>query len=206
MKSTLSANLSPKVALVHALEQLTVYMEINLHIAPGTSRLPAILQLVYNIHFAIDADRFLPLSGQQQNRYASACEIACVFLNRYGPVIWPNESEPAPHLINRALQFPRDSTIDKSRHEEWHALLVKPPARGTAQDLAVSLLGQRMTKFVRMVYQLPLVVTAEADWGAVAFVLDNPSVGEQPLLVDQREWSKALRKLVPKENFLEPVG
>jgi hypothetical protein len=195
--------LSPKLGLSDALARLKTYMKTNLHIAPGASRLPALLQLVYNIHFTIEPDRFLPPSGPQQERYASATEIACVFLNRYGPIVWPAESEPAAHLKDRALQFPRDATIDKRRHQEWHALLVKPPAKGTAQDLAGSLLGRRMTKFVHMVYELPLVVKAEADWVAVAFVLDEPRAGEQAVTVDESEWSQALLKSIPKECYAD---
>jgi hypothetical protein len=172
-------------------------METNLNIAPGTCRLAALLSLIYELHFAIAPDRSLPVSNPEQSRYISARELACVFLNRYGPIIWPTEPEPALHLTNRDLQFPRDATIQEEQHEKWRALLVKPPARGSAGDLAMSVLGERMTAFVRLVYQLPLTMQAEPDWDAVAFVLDDTRLGQVEGLVNPSEWSEALLRSIP---------
>lgn len=171
-------------------------MSTNLHISPGTSRLAAFLSLIYGLHFAIAPERSLPLSNPEQNRYISSREIACVFLNRYGSIVWPTEPEPAPHLTDRMLQFPRDATINEERHEEWRALLLKPPARGSAGDLAMSLLGERMTAFVRMVYKLPLEVFDDPDWDAAAFVLDDTRIGQQDERIDSAGLSEALRRSI----------
>lgn len=180
-----------------AFNRLTTYMQTNLNIVPGTCRLAALLSLIYALHFAIAPERSLPIRNPEQSRYISARELACVFLNRYGPIVWPAEPEPAPHLTNRELQFPRDATIREERHEKWHELLVKPPARGSAGDLAMSVLGQRMTAFVRMVYQLPVTMEAEPDWEAVAFVLDDTRPGQQGIMIDEAEWSEALMRSAP---------
>jgi hypothetical protein len=179
-------------AVTDAFNRLKTYMETNLNIAPGTCRLAALLSLVYELHFAIAPERSLPLSNPEQNRYISARELACVFLNRYGPIVWPAEPEPAPHLTNRGLQFPRDATIQEERHEQWRALMVKPPVRGSAGDLAMSVLGERMPAFMRMVYQLPVVMHAEPDWDVVAFVLDDTRPGQERIDVDETQWSEAL--------------
>lgn len=175
-------------------------METNLNIAPGTCRLAALLSLIYELHFAIAPDRSLPITNLEQSRYISARELACVFLNRYGPIVWPAEPEPAPHLNTRDLQFPRDATIHEERHQEWHELLVKPPIRGSAGDLAMSVLGQRMTAFVRLVYHLPVVMKAEPDWDAVAFVLDDTRPGQEGVPIDEAEWSEALVRSAPYRN------
>lgn len=172
-------------------------METNLNIVPGTCRLAALLSLIYALHFAIAPERSLPIQNPKQSRYISARELACVFLIRYGPIVWPADPEPAPHLANRTLQFPRDAMIREERHEKWHELLVKPPARGSAGDLAMSVLGERMTAFIRMVHQLPVTMEAEPDWEAVAFVLDDTRPGQQGMMIDEAEWSEALMRSAP---------
>ncbi|GAB7332540.1 hypothetical protein MBLNU13_g04325t2 [Cladosporium sp. NU13] len=184
-------------AVAGAFNRLKTYMETNLNIAPGTCRLAALLSLIYGLHFAIAPERSLPIQNPEQSRYISARELACVFLNRYGPIVWPAEAEPAPHLTNRALQFPRDATIREKRHQQWHELMVKPPVRGSAGDLAMSVLGERMTAFVRMVYQLPVTMEAEPDWEAVALVLDDTRPGQQGMMIDEEEWSEALMRSAP---------
>ena len=187
-------------AVAAAFNRLKTYMETNLIIAPGTCRLAALLSLIYGLHFAIAPERSLPIPNPDQSRYISARELACVFLNRYGPIVWPAEPEPAPHLTSRALQFPRDATIQEERHAKWHELLVKPPARGSAGDLAMSVLGERMTAFVRLVYQLPVTMEAEPDWEAVALVLDDTRPGQQGILTDEAEWSEALMRSAPVQR------
>ena len=171
-------------------------MKDNLHISPGTSRLAALLSLIYGLHFALAAERVLPLQNPEQSRYISSREIACIFLNHYGPIVWPAEPEPAPHLTDRVLQYPRDATINEERHREWLSLMVKPPAPGSASDLAMSVLGERMTVFVRLVYQLPLVVRDEPEWDAAALVLDDTMVGQQDGRVDDAGLSEALRRSI----------
>jgi len=159
------------------------------------------MHLIYELHFAITPDRSLPLTDPKQARYISARELACVFLSRYGPVIWPPEPQPAPHLNSRALQYPRNATIEKDRYQEWEKLHVRPPVKGSAGDLGMSELGQRMTKFICMVYELPLERKAEADWDVVAFVMDDPRVGQRGIATDRAGWSEALRRAVPEESI-----
>lgn len=171
-------------------------MSADLHIDPGASRLASLLHLIYTLHFTIAPARSLPFPDPEHNRSISARELACVFLNRYGHILWPAEPEPAPHLNDRELQFPRDAEIPKERHWEWHVLGVKPPVRGSAGDLAMSLLGQRMANFVKLVYELPLERKAEADWGVVALVLDDVGVGRDGAWRRQSKWSGALRRTV----------
>lgn len=158
-------------------------METHLHIARGTSRLPALLQLIYDIHFAVTPDRTLPLANPPTSHYVSARELALVFLARYGTILWPpsESDDPAPHLLDRTLQYPRDASILPARYGEWTRLGMGPPLRGSAPDVAMSRLGMAVMGFVELVYKLPLEIDMGADWTAVALVLDDAGVGEENL-------------------------
>lgn len=57
-----------------------------------------------------------------------------------------------------------------------------------------------MTTFVRLVYQLPVVMKAEPDWDAVAFVLDDTRPGQEGMSIDEAEWSEALIRSAPYRN------
>lgn len=183
-----------------AIARVKAFMEVDLRISPGKARPSGLLRLVYNLHFAIAPERSLPIRDPERDRYISAREIACIFINRYGSIIWPLEPEPAPHLLDRSLQFPRDATIDRSRYEQWHALSVRPPIPGSAGDLSMSQLGQLMIKFVRMVYELPMKVMGEADWNVIAFVLDDTRWGREEVDFCTEEWSEAMRRSLPEER------
>lgn len=61
----------------------------------------------------------------------------------------------------------------------------------------MSVLGERMTAFVRLVYQLSVSMEAEPDWEAVALVLDDTRPGQQGILIDEAEWSEALMRSAP---------
>lgn len=164
-------------------------METQLHIARGTSRLPALIQLIYDIHFAVTIDRTLPLDDHPAARYVAARELTCIFLARYGSMLWPPSStpDPAPHLLDRTLQYPRDASITPERHIEWTRLNMVPPPVGSAQDTVMSTLGTAVTGFVELVLMLPMEMDMGADWTAVALVLDDAGVGEDNL--GQRVWA-----------------
>jgi hypothetical protein len=95
--------------------------------------------------------------------FLNSREVATVFLNRYGPVLWPDESQPAPHLIDSSLQFTRDRSVDPSRYWEWMLLGQKFPKKGGLTDLQVSKLGIKMTKFVSLVYDLSVRKSVGVD-------------------------------------------
>lgn len=123
----------------------------------------------------------LPLRGSDASRLLNSREIASVVLNRYGAILWPDQSEPAPHLIDRSLQWARDSTIDPSRYYKWTALGHSHPKKGSLTDLQISKLGIRMTKFVGLVYDLPTKMSMGVDWKAVELVLDDMDIREETL-------------------------
>lgn len=123
----------------------------------------------------------LPLQNTGAQRFLNSREVATVFLNRYGAVLWPDESQPAPHLIDRSLQFARDGTVDPSRYWEWQALGHPHPKKGSLTDLQVSKLGIRVTKFVGLVYDLPIRRRAGVDWDVIALVLDDSEVRGETL-------------------------
>ena len=163
------------------LRRLRNCLERDLRIDPGVLRTAALLTIIWNIHFAMAPEYSLPLKNTGANRFINSREIAAVFLNRYGTILWPDESEPAPHLIDRSLKFSRYSTVDPARYYEWMALGHAHPKKGSLTDLQVSKLGIRMTKFVGFVYDLPIKKSAGVDWSAVSLVLDDEGVREETL-------------------------
>jgi hypothetical protein len=46
-----------------------------------------------------------------------------------------------------------------------------------------------------------VVMHAEPDWDAVAFVLDDTRPGQEIIDVDETQWSEALRRAAPHRNF-----
>jgi hypothetical protein len=133
------------------------------------------------LHFATYTDQKLPLDAPELRRYILARDLAYVFLKRYGESFWPPAEEPAPHLLDRLLQVPRDTKISRERYPEWQALMQEPPKRGSMADIVMSKLGCRLTKFIEMVYCLPLETRAPIDLTAVEFVLDDASVWSEQL-------------------------
>jgi hypothetical protein len=163
------------------LDRLRQCLETDLRIDAGISRTPALLAIVWNIHFAMAPEYSLPLQNTGAQRFLNSREVATVFLNRYGSVLWPEESQPAPHLIDRSLQFARDGTVDPSRYWEWPALGHPHPKKGSLTDLQVSKLGISVTKFVGLVYDLPIRWRAGVDWDVIALVLDDSEVRGETL-------------------------
>jgi hypothetical protein len=151
-------------------------LETDLRIARGRDRLAAFLQLVHDLHFATWSRQTLPLDYSELDRHILARDLAYVFLKRYGESFWPVAEEPAPHLLDRSLQCPRDAKVPRERYPEWQALMQEPPKRGSMADVVMSKLGCRMTKFIEMVYCLPLETRAPMDVTAVEFVLNDASV------------------------------
>ena len=156
-------------------------MKADLRIDPGNLRAPALLALIWGIHFAMAPEFPLPLQNTNATRFLNSREVATVFLDRYGSMLWPDESEPAPHLIDRSLQFERDGTVEPSRYWEWMKMGESHPKKGSLQDLQISKLGIHMTKFVGLVYDLPIKRRAGVDWTAVALVLDDSEIREETL-------------------------
>jgi hypothetical protein len=170
-----------QILLCAGLKRLRRCMEADLRIAAGNRRTPALLAMIWNIHFAMAPEYPLPLRNVNTTRFLNSREVASVFLNRYGAILWPDESQPAPHLIDRSLIHARDSTVDPSRYWEWTRLGESHPKKGSLTDLQISELGVRMTKFVGLVYDLPIKRRAGTDWTAVALVLDDAEVREETL-------------------------
>ena len=156
-------------------------MERELRIDAGESRTPALLNMIWNLHFAVAPEYSLPLQGTEAQRFLNSREIAGAFLYRYGATLWPDESQPAHYLLDRSLQFARDGTIDPSRRWEWMALGSSHPKKGSLTDLQISKLGILLTKFVGFVYDLPIKKRASVDWSAVALALDDLDVGAENL-------------------------
>jgi hypothetical protein len=170
-----------QILLCAGLKRLRRCMEADLRIAAGNRRTPALLAMIWNIHFAMAPEYPLPLRNVNATRFLNSREVASVFLNRYGAILWPDESQPAPHLLDRTLTHARDSTVDPSRYWEWTRLGESHPKKGSLTDLQISELGVRMTKFVGLVYDLPIKRRAGTDWTAVALVLDDAEVREETL-------------------------
>lgn len=96
-------NTSSQALIAPGLEALRKCMETDLRIDAGLSRTPALLNLVWNIHFAMAPEHDLPLQTTNAKRFLNSREVATVFLHRHGSALWPDESQPAPHLIDRSL-------------------------------------------------------------------------------------------------------
>lgn len=167
--------------LSHSLSRLIDQMTLNLRLDPGRTRTTTLISLLWKLHFASSPNRALPSSGSARDRHLEARDIACQFLNRYGALFWPPEPQPAPHLCDRELQWPRDSHLTIETAREYERLGVSVPKRGSALDLAMSELGVRMTGVVEVVFELPIEIRAKVDWRAVGFVLDDREVGEESL-------------------------
>lgn len=163
------------------LDRLRKCMQADLRINPGRVRTSSLLAIIWDIHFAMAPEYPLPLQNTGAQRFLNSREVATVFLSRYGSILWPDESEPAPHLIDRTLQFARDGTVDPSRHWEWMNLGHPHPKKGSLTDLQISKLGIKMTKFVGLVYDLPIRRRAGVDWDVIALVLDDMNVREETL-------------------------
>jgi hypothetical protein len=163
------------------LDALRKCLQADLRIDPARTRTPALLAIIWDIHFAMAPEFPLPLQNTGAQRFSNSREVATVFLHRYGSVLWPNESQPAPHLIDRTLQFARDGSVDPSRYWEWHNLGHPHPKKGSLTDLQISKLGIRMTKFVGLVYDLPIKRCVGVDWDVIALVLDDMGVKEETL-------------------------
>ena len=189
-------NTSFQALVALGLKALRKCMETDLRIDAGHLRTPALLNLVWNIHFAMAPEFDLPLQNTDAKRFLNSREVATVFLLRHGPTLWPEESQPAPHLIDRSLQFARDSSVDPSRYWEWMALGHPHPKKGSLTDLQISKLGIRMTKFIGLVYDLPVKRSGGVDWSVVALVLDDLEVGEETLGERGEMLPKELRRRV----------
>jgi hypothetical protein len=172
---------SSQAPLRAGLDALRKCLQADLRIDPARTRTPALLAIIWDIHFAMAPEFPLPLQNTGAQRFSNSREVATVFLHRYGSVLWPDESQPAPHLIDRTLQFARDGSVDPSRYWEWHNLGHPHPKKGSLTDLQISKLGIRMTKFVGLVYDLPIKRCVGVDWDVIALVLDDVLVREETL-------------------------
>jgi hypothetical protein len=152
------------------------------------------------LHFATWSRQALPLDCSEPIRHLLARDLAYVFLKRYGDSFWPVAEEPAPHLLDRSLQCPRDTKISRERYPEWQALMQEPPKRGSMADVVMSKLGCRMTKFIEMVYCLPLKTRASVDLNAVEFVLNDASVWCEELGDRLHVLPRALRVTVVEDE------
>lgn len=149
----------------------------NLRIIPGTSRTTTLITLIQEFYFSWSDDRVLPTSGTPKRRNLMAREIACLFLVRYGRALWPSPRQPAPHLHDRSLQWDRDSHVQEYQHGDYKKIGSAPPRHNGPQDLRFSLLGNLMTEFVEMVFELPVEKRVGPDWRLVGLVLDDPEIG-----------------------------